>query len=342
MKNKIYWILPFVLTILLWNNKALFAQITLIDGGGEGYTSVRSYSGVVKENHYILQLDVNGEDVNISNWSISVRVIEPIRNSEGKVLDPSKVSLRLNSISGKRDVPTIQQVGAIIGKIPLSLSDVPIIPNSQYAIRTGSQHLNNNQLRFSFDIIVEGGSYLEQLKSWQNYVMDMEFTFRSSAVNPSKTNRVIQFQIHPDDTPPITPTYGIQINSNARNGLLEFKTLSDYVNGVSQTYPNGLLVTANTPYVVQVKTNSPSFIDGNNEFPVEYVKLSIKDSNNGAVGGNINLSNNLTDVFRAINTNTQPRLFDITYSMRPSEAQMLGIKSGNNYQTTLTYTLIPQ
>src|SRR5690606_10581731 len=125
---------------------------------------------------------------------------------EGKVLDPSKVSLRLNSISGKRDVPTIQQVGAIIGKIPLSLSDVPIIPNSQYAIRTGSQHLNNNQFRFSFDIIVEGGSYLEQLKSWQNYVMDMEFTFRSSAVNPSKTNRVIQFQIHPDDTPPITPT----------------------------------------------------------------------------------------------------------------------------------------
>src|SRR5690606_31231986 len=108
------------------------------------------------------------------------------------------------------------------------------------------------------------------------------------------------------------------------------------------TYPNGLLVTANTPYVVQVKTNSPSFIDGNNEFPVEYVKLSIKDSNNGVVGGNINLSNNLTDVFRAINTNTQPRLFDITYSMRPSEAQMLGIKSGNNYQTTLTYTLIPQ
>lgn len=342
MKNKIYWILPFVLTILLWNNKALFAQITLIDGGGEGYTSVRSYSGVVKENHYILQLDVNGEDVNISNWSISVRVIEPIRNSEGKVLDPSKVSLRLNSISGKRDVPTIQQVGAIIGRIPLSLSDVPIIPNSQYAIRTGSQHLNNNQLRFSFDIIVEGGSYLEQLKSWQNYVMNMEFTFTSSVVNPSKTNRVIQFQIHPDDTPPITPTYGIQINSNARNGLLEFKTLSDYVNGVSQTYPNGLLVTANTPYVVQVKTNSPSFIDGNNEFPVEYVKLSIKDSNNGAVGGNINLSNNLTDVFRAINTNTQPRLFDITYSMNPSEAQMLGIKSGNNYQTTLTYTLIPQ
>src|SRR5690606_11892043 len=121
----------------------------------------------------------------------------------------------------------------------------PIIPNSQYAIRTGSQHLNNNQLRFSFDIIVEGGSYLEQLKSWQNYVMNMEFTFTSSVVNPSKTNRVIQFQIHPDDTPPIAPTYGIQINSNARNGLLEFKTLSDYVNGVSQTYPNGLLVTAN-------------------------------------------------------------------------------------------------
>lgn len=342
MKNKIYWILPFVLTILFWNSKALFAQITLIDGGGEGYASVRSYSGVVKENNYILQLDVNGEDVNISNWSISARVKEPIRNSEGKVLDPSKMSLRLNNISGKQDVPTIQQVGAIIGKIPLSLADVPIIPNSQYGIRNGSQHLNNNQLRFSFDIIIEGGGYLEELKSWQNYVMDIEFTFRSPAVSQSKTNRIIQFQIHPDDTPPITPTYGIQINSNARNGLLEFKTLNDYVNGVSQTYPNGLLVTANTPYVVQVKTNSLSFIDGNNEFPVEYVMLSIKDSNNGAVGGNISLSNNLTDVFRAINTNTQPRLFDITYSMKPGEAQMLGIKSGSNYQTTLTYTLIPQ
>jgi hypothetical protein len=329
--------------IALFSNHSLSAQISLVNGGGGGYTEVRSYQGVTMPNHYILQMDINGENVNISNWSVSVRVKKPIKNSEGKILDPSKVSLQLNTISARRGAPpTIPQVGAIIGKIPLSLTDVPIIPSSQYPIKTGANSENNNQIWFSFDIIVEGGRYLEQLKSWNQYPMELEFTFKSAHANPFPTNRLIEFQIYPNDTPPVEPVYSIQVNNDATNGKLEFKSISDYVNGVSQTYANGLSVVSNTPYALQVKAQSSAFESLDNGIPLNTVNLNVKAVNNNSVAGTVQLSNvEQTIIGSVINSGTQVRAFDIRYFTSPNDTRLQNAKP-DTYKTTLIYTMIPQ
>ena len=334
----------FIFFITVFSNNPLLAQISLVNGGGGGYTAVTSYEGVIKPNHYILQMDIKGENVNISNWSIFVRVKQPIRNSEGKILDPSKVSLRLNNISASRGAsPTIPQVGAIIGKIPLSLTDVAIIPNSQYLITTGVNSNNNNQIRFSFDIIVEGGSYLEQLKSWNNYHMDMEFKFISANVNPNPTNRGIDFQIYPTDNLPIEPVYSIQINSSASNGLLEFKSISDYVNGVSQTYANGLSVISETPYALQVKAQSSAFESLQNSIPLNTVSVNLKAADNSSVAGTQALSSVTTQsiISNVRNSGAQARFFDIRYFTSPNDTRLQNAKP-DTYKTTLIYTMIPQ
>lgn len=342
MKSKLFWVISLAAAIILSNSQFSQAQVSLADGGGSGYMAVNSYNGVEFKNIYILQIDVKAANVNVPNWSIMVRVNDPIRNSEGKVMDPSKISIRLNNVSG--NAPTIQEIGANTNPIPLSMAEVPIIQYSRAPIQTGAFEYSK-QMKFSFDIIIAAGSYLEALKSWQNYSMNLIFILRNAQDQViSQTNRVFGMQIQPTGTPPLdptTPTLGIQVNSNARNGLLEFKTISDYVNGVSQTYQNGLSITANTPYAVQVKAASSNFIANDNTLPINTVSLSIKDPTNSAVGGTIALLENVQTVFNAINMGTQARLFDIRYFTQPNDERMLKSKPGN-YQTTLTYTLIPQ
>src|SRR5690606_1147160 len=113
---------------------------------------------------------------------------------------------------------------------------------------------------FTFDIIIAGGSYLQALKTYSQYELGLTFTIlkaNDEVLSQSSSN--INMQIFPEDTPPTEPTYGIQVNGNAREGLLEFKTISDYANGVSQIYQNGLSIISNTPYVVQVRSQSVNF-----------------------------------------------------------------------------------
>lgn len=341
MKNRLICLVAF-LCIFTFQNNSLFAQITLNNGGGTGYMSVQTYNGVEFKSHYILQIDINGTNQNLANWELVVRVDRPIRNSEGKTLDPSKVSLRLNSISGN-GAPTIQDIGATIRPIPLSLAETPIIENSRAQLATGPTEYHK-QIRISFDIIIAAGSYLEALKSWQNYNMNLLFSLRKNSKQVvSQTIREFQMQIYPAGVPPIdpvTPQLGIQVNSSARNGLLEFKSISDYVNGVSQSYERGLSITSNTPYSLQVKAVSANLVSNNNTLPINTVSLSIQETDNPAVGGVIILSENNQTVFNALNTGTQARLFDIRYFTNPNDQRMLNAKPAN-YQTTLTYTLIP-
>jgi hypothetical protein len=340
MKNTV--LNAFLITILFLSSNDLMAQVTLVDGGGTGFISVRSYNGIRMQKHFILQMNVLGENINIPKWSIFAYVNEPIKNSDGKVLDPSKVSIRLNDITGA-GAPTIQEIGTHTSPIPLSLAEVPIIRYSNAPIQTGERAQNNKQIRFSFDIIIAAGSYLEALKSWNNYSMNLIFVLRNEQGQLlSKTNRIIGMQIYPDDTPPAPePTYGIQINTIARHGLLEFKTIYDYVNGVSQTYQKALAITSNTPYAIQVKSLTNNFEAGNSTLPVNTVSLGIQDASNSSTGGAIVLSENAKTVFNATNINTQPRLFDIRYFTQPNDERMLHAKP-DSYQTTLMYTLIPQ
>lgn len=334
-KNKlIYTVLFFCIAI--FNSKSLLGQGSIRTDIQSDYVDIQSYAGgLVKENAFGFRIHIEGP-INIPNWSLKVRVLQNI-NYKGKVFDLSKIRIKINKITG--DGYTFQSIGTSNPEIPLSLADVFIIQNSQKPINESGY----KQIYFSFDIYVDGGSYLQEFKSWDNHPFDLFFSLEkaSGPISSNKTNGA-RLRINPSGTPPVEPIYSIQVNSDATNGKLEFKTISDYVNGVSQTYTNGLSVISNTPYALQVKAHSIEFESLDSSIPLNTVNLNLKAANNSAVAGTVQLSNaSQTIIGSVINSGTQARAFDIRYFTSPNDTRLQNAKP-DTYKTTLIYTIIPQ
>ena len=336
MKNKFLVVVIAVITFALFNSGGLSAQVD--SESNSNWIKLSSYAGSTTFNAFRFSINIRGNNINYPNWSLVVRANPPISNSEGKTFDPSKISIRINQISGG---PTLADVGASKTPIPLSFNDVYIVNRSKFPLKNGSDEYYK-KYTFDFDILIAGGSYLEALKTWEQYRMFLTFSVlgaNDKVITQSSSD--VGMQIYPDDMPPSEPTYGIEINSNARNGLLEFKTMTDYVNGVEQTYQNGLSVTSTTSYAVQVRSLKNNFEADANTLPVSTVSLEIKDPNNSGVGGTKPLSENDQTIFRATNPNKKARLYNIRYFTQPNDERMIYAKPAS-YETTLVYTLVPQ
>jgi hypothetical protein len=341
MKNRLLVVVLAFIIVSLFITENLTAQVT--SEANSNWIGLTSYSGFTKVNAFRFSININHtQPVDYPNWSLLVRVNSPITNGQKTFNDPSKISIRLNSISGI-NYPTIAQVGASQTPIPLSFNDQYIIQSSNHPLQTDATQAGwYKKFTFDFDIIIAGGSYLENLKTYTAYIMNLTFSVLSeSGQLLSQQTPQVQMQIAPEGTPPSGPTYGIEVKSNARNGLLEFKTITDYVNGVSQTYDNGLSIVSTTSYAVQVRSLKTNFESGSNTLPVNAVSLEIKDPNNSGVGGTIPLSENAQTVFSTTNLNNQARLFNIRYFTQPNDERMLQAKPAS-YETTLMYTLVPQ
>lgn len=337
MNNKFQWLTLLVSVIVILSAKTLFAQVT--SNGNGSYIEVVSYKGLTVPNAITYRINVDGANINYPNWSLMVRANPTIINSEGKTIDPSKISIRLNNVTGG---PTIQSIGASTTPIPLSFSNQAVFKKSKYSIKHGPKEFYSQYI-FTFDIIVKEGDYLQELKSVQNYILGLTFSVLASNDELlTQASIPAGLRVLPKDAPSV-PVYGIQVNAMARTGNLEFKTISDYVSGVSQSYPKGLSIISNTPYEVQVKSLGSNFVAGANTLALNTVNLELKDSEVqwSYAGGTIALSENTQTIFNAININMQARWFDIRYFTKPNDVRMLNSKAAN-YQTTLTYTLLPQ
>jgi hypothetical protein len=300
---------------------------------------VSSYRGLTSFQNTNVQFDLNSNNLNVQNWSLLVRSNGPIKNSRGITIDPSKLSIRINEIKGNG--PTIQQIGASVVPIPLSLVNVPVFQNAKAPLYTGPYEYYK-QFIISFDVILAGGEYLTALKSYETFYINLSFSLVDANKKViSTSNMGIPTQIYPLDSPPVEAVYGIAVNSNASVGVLEFKSISDYVNGVSQTYVDGLSVISSTPYEVQVRTLSSNFESGTNRLPVSTVKLQISDRNNASTGGTVTLSESQQTIFNATNSGTQPRLFNLRYYTTPNDQRLIQSKS-SDYRAIVTYTLIPR
>ena len=335
MKNKTVLVLLVFILIAFFATNKLAAQVT--SESNANWIKLNSYQGSTTYNAFRFSINLKNPSINYPNWSLAVRANPPITNPEGKLFDPSKIKIRINQVSGG---PTLGDLGANQTPVPLSFEDNYIIRRSKYPLRHGPNDWYS-KYTFDFDILIDGGSYLENLKTWSQYVMSLTFTV--VAANDkliTESSSQISMQIYPNDAP-TQPSYSIQINSVARNGLLEFKTISDYVNGVSQEYPNGLTVSSVTPYAVQVRSLKSSFEAGAYTLPVSTVNLEIKDPNNSGVGGTKALSDNAQTIFHATNPDKNPRLFTIRYFTQPNDERMINAKPAS-YETTLIYTLVPQ
>lgn len=338
MKNKLLFLSITFILVGLFSSDSLSAQIT--SQAYSEWIKVDSYNGSTTKAAFKYIIHIGKKEIEYEDWSMQVRADPPIINSEGKTIDPSRISIQLRSVKGG---PKLKDFEAITKPIPLSFADQYIIRKSDEELKAEDDYYQ--QWVFEFDIIVEGGAYLDELKSWEQYLMNLTFSVkdrRGRMITEASAN--VQMQIYPSDMPPFEPTYGIEINSNAKNGLLEFKSVVDYVNGVEQVYENGLTIISRTPYQVQVRSLTSYFeADNNLTLPISTVRLQIQDPKNSGVGGTIILSENLQTVFSATNqgSGNKPRDFNLRYFTQPNDERMINAKPAS-YKTTLMYTLMPQ
>lgn len=313
------------------------------------YLQINSYSGNTNPDAYTFMLTGNGA-FNIPYWKISMRLKQPITSTDGKYTIPaSKISLQPVSSSGQAypgPVPTIPQIGMPLNTFLQEKQEVFLIPQSNAPLYNQPVQPNGYyslQVKFSMNVI--GGSYLGSYPAWISFIAPVQFTAYDQYNNIiGRTDHNFQFQIGTlSGTPTDVPEMSLQFSSKAVNGALEFKSLSDYVNGVSVLYSNGLIVKSNTQYQIKLRSLQGQFSSpAGNFIPLETVKLNLVpvSGNSGNVYP-VLLSASPQLIASGSSTGNTSVYYDIKYSTKANDERVINAKS-EEYSTTLQYEIIPQ
>ena len=273
MKNRIIlFILAFV-AIGLFSIEKIVAQTIGSDGT---YIHVYNYSGAVQERAFRLQLGFQNEDYlnsELLELSVAVKVNSPIANSEA-VFNAEKLKIRLNGITQGLILPNASN------KTEYQLNDgadpIEIIKSSADLRKYGTY-------RFSFDIIVEVGAYLEDLVRDIAYNVGLTFYVTILKKEGSEFKEVysnntyynVGMQIHKPlgGTPP-KPTFSFEVHADAS---LNFNVPEDYTRKVESSEESWLKVTSKDKgYTVNVHT-SDSYFEGESDIPVGVVSMQVED-----------------------------------------------------------------
>ncbi len=357
MKNRVLVLLFVIVSIGSLNTQKISAQ--LLSGIQDEWIELTSYNGYESINYYNFRLQVNGNNINYPNWSLAVRLGESMTNAEGKTIDPSKVSVRFNKFQITEGVPkTISGMKAVRTAIPLSLTDKFIIRNSNEPILHGEKDYNSSYL-FYFDILIEGGSYLEELLSNPpetnndvQYPFHLIFSVLDANDNVlTQSSAINKIKINPKDTPPSGPDFGFEVHADA---TLNFTAPEHYTKRVENELCNSWVnvTSKNSGYVISVKASNLNFdlienysgVEGDSAIPVNMVNVKIDEGSSGY--GNTTGVKSLTStaaqtLFKG-NKNKDPQKLPVRYFINKGNAEKLATKSPGVYTTTLMYTLTPQ
>lgn len=319
-----------------------------IDIHNTGWAPVDSYQGARFVNLTNLIFQMQGtQGLNLKNWSISVRATSPITNGQ-KTFPPEKIKFQFNQVlsynKANHDgiIPTTTSVGASMSQIPLQQSFVDLITYSPYSLHV-TPSMGYFTMTLSYDVVVEGGAYLEEYKSWNNYPVYIALQFRNASNGEVFTKQFnFSMRIYPNDTPPNQPQLSLTLAPLASNVLLEFKTPSDYANGVSQTFPKALAVTSNAAYKVEVNTLSSQLTSTNTmvTLPASAVKLTVKDNSTGATTGIATLNTSKQTVITS-QSHATTKYYDTTYSTQAGDTSFFN-KPTELYSGTVIYTISTQ
>lgn len=332
MKNRIWVFVVAFVAIALFSIEKIAAQ--KIQSWGS-YIHVRNYSGDVEKKAFTLQLEPKGNEYLNSELSISVEVNSPIANSQG-VFNAEKLKISLNSITG----------GLILSgastRVEHQLNDgaIPV-----EIIKSNADLRRDQTYQFSFDIIIEGGAYLDDMVRDNAYNVGLKFyvTIRTKEgsvfkeVYSNNTYNSIGMQIHnPLGGTPPKPTFGFVVNADAS---LKFATPEDYTKQVESTENSWLKVTSKDKgYQIWVNSGDANFNGDSSAPPVNVVSMKVGD------GTPITLSKTNAPgqvVYTGNATNQTAKELNVRYYITSEKSKELVKYGGNDYTTQLTYTLIP-
>jgi len=334
--------------ILILFAYSLNAQNISLHVDSNNYASIDSYSGIVKSGAYKVWFDGNG-NLNLPTWRVSARVKQPISNGN-QIFPADKISLLPTTTFGQFNVgvvPTVTQIGMPLQTFLQQGQEVFLVPQSQAGLYNASSGGNPYyNLHIPFDLKVEGGAYLSQFTTWSQFTMIVEFRLYDDKNQVrGLQERYYTLQIATLSGSPQTPTnqLSIKIASNAVNGLLELKTKQDYLQGVSAKYSNGLMISANTNYQVQVMALQPNFVSAaGNTLPLNTVNLTLVPvSANQVSVFPVTLAAHSQKIASGNSTQGAQVYFDIMYATTPNDANIISAKT-EQYTTTLLYEILPQ
>lgn len=320
---------------------AVSAQFTL-NAHNNGWVQVNGSSGVTVTNVVAVEMHMSGA-LNYKNWSLVARVVSPIVNSEKKEFPVEKLKLKFNNYTTSQyyseNYPTINQLGVIQNNIAMSFSPNYFIRNSPLTIATSAGKYG--AIILNYDIVIDAGTYLNSLKSWNNYPIQLEFSLLNEfGTLIGKSLFPIEMQISPNGNYESAPTFSIAVDGSAVNAELVFNTIQDYRNGVKKEYQNGLIVSSDTAYDIQVSSLN-QYLQSSDAQNLELnsINVQIKDIETNNLSKVIKLSN-YNQSLMTNSSKTASKKYNIIYSTTPSDNKILNSKPGN-YSTSLLYTITP-
>lgn len=338
MKNNIIFLFFF----FLFGPTTIFSQstgITMDPNPGSGYITVRDYGGTTASRVNSIQIHFAHESMLEPGWHLEFILTDPIMNTSGKEFPAEKLKIRWNNhtLTGNQSI-SISDLGIIT--TPMSLS---YFGYQNLILNSGLQKSNPGvfMLELSLDILVDGGAYLQEFDSWNEYSFNIEYRLQdhTGQIITSNTRRFLM-QVKPVGTPPVDPDFSLQISPNAKNINLDFTSLQDYRNGKSVHLPGALQVSSSAPYEIVVRANTEELFSAQNErLPLDIIQITAS-AHPGIQSRKIQLK----DQDQNIITGTQPaepqKNFDIRYFTAPNDQRLLDAKP-TNYSTILIYTLQP-
>lgn len=311
------------------------------------YLQINSYNGNTNPDAYTLTFAGNG-NINVPYWRLSVKLKQPITSIFGNYVIPAnKISFQPVSTSGQaypNPIPSIPQIGMPLNVFLQEGSEVFLVPQSNAALYNHPASLlgyYNFQLKYSMS--VAGGAYLGNYPAWTVFTAPLQFTAYDQYNNIiGKADHYFQFQIGTlSGTPP--PEMSLKLGANAVNGALEFKSMGDYVNGVSVTYSNALIVSSNTNYQIKMKSLQGQFTSAaGNTIPLNAVKLTLNPTSQNT--GNVypvSLSASPQLIATGSSTQGSSVYYDIKYFTGSNDERLIDAKS-EDYSTTIQYEITPQ
>ena len=330
-----------VSTITLLLTMAVSAQFTL-NAHNNGWVQVNGSSGVTATNVVAVEMHMSGA-LNYKNWSLVARVVSPIVNSQKKEFPVEKLKLKFNNYTTSQyyseNYPTINQLGVIQNNIAMSFSPNYFIRSSPLTIATPAGKYG--AIILNYDIVIDAGTYLNSLKSWNNYPIQLEFSLLNEfGTLIGKSLFSIEMQISPNGNYEPVPTLSIAVDGSAVNGELVFNTIQDYKNGVKKEYQNGLIVSSDTAYDIQVSSIN-QYLQSSDAQNLELnsINVQIKDTETNNLSKVIKLSN-YNQSLMTNSSKTASKKYNIIYYTTPSDNKILNSKPGN-YSTSLLYTITP-
>lgn len=333
--------------ILLFLSVASFSYGQMgLDGWSHSHMNIFTFDGGTDLDGFTLRLFyLNVTNLNEPHWKLSVRPTGPIQSTDGNVLfPPEKISFVPSRTEGQAHpgpIPTVSQIG-MPSPVPLNgMSEVFLVPSSNAPLYNVSQYSSYYELKMNFNLVVAGGAYLNQLQK-----NNFHFTLRFTAYR--QDNSVIGYldigytiQVHKlSGVPPVENEYSILVSTEASNGLLEFNTVEDYLNGKSVTYTDGLMVSATTAYQVTVRSVSANFSSaGGNTLPLDVVRLQL--SGGSGTTAPVTLSTTAKTILQGLSTGGASETFDITYFTEPNDQRLFNVPP-EQYETSLLYEISPR